>query len=164
MVRYEKNREDLSGDNTVDQVRHSHSSRKTCGSTVSFCFWDSVGSVGRRPNQVLRKHILLVMLKTKEGGCGLVMKKHLCHFMAQSCRWLERLEVPLLLGHDGVQRAALCGAECSSPENWRLFEVEFKGFMVPRFRLLPAASHGKFMQGCQAVVGCALTMGHGPAQ
>lgn len=48
---------------------------------------------------------------------------------------------------EGVQSVALCRAECSSPENWRLVEIEFKGFMVPRFRLLPAAAHGKCTQG-----------------
>lgn len=69
----------------------------------------------------------------------------------------------LCLGHDGVRRAAH-GADCSSPENWRLVEVEFKGFMVPRFRLLPAAGCVKCTQGCYAVVGCVLTRGHGPAQ
>lgn len=40
---------------------------------------------------------------------------------------------------EGVQSVALCRAECS----WRLVETEFKGFMGPRFRLLPATAHGK---------------------
>lgn len=58
----------------------------------------------------------------------------------------------------------MCGAECSSPENWRLVEVEFKGLVVPRFRFLPASAQVKYTQGCYAVVGSALTTGRGPAQ
>lgn len=46
-----------------------------------------------------------------------------------------------------IQSVALCRAECSSPENWRLVEIVFKGFLVPGFRLLPAAAHEKCTQG-----------------
>lgn len=65
---------------------------------------------------------------------------------------------------EGVQSVALCGPDHSSPENWRLVELEFKGFMVPGFGLLPAAGRGKYPQGCwHTLVGCALTVGHGPS-
>lgn len=47
---------------------------------------------------------------------------------------------------EGVRSVALCRADCSSPDSWRLVEIEFKGFMVPRFRLLPAVAHGKCTQ------------------
>jgi len=45
-----------------------------------------------------------------------------------------------------------------------LVKAGLKGFVVPRFRLLPTADHVKCTQGCCALVGCALTMGHGSAQ